>query len=456
MYLEQPHCSGARKISSVVLLPTTCLAYTQQDVSTTGCGRNASVMVYPHNQKCLRMKRGPSLSHAGRVFSVIEPGVPYLERKEKSVVKAPRNATIERVSTPPRPLPASTRRRVLSALNETKQLALRLYRRYGWERDRWSRRKPFHEEYPSLSCLFRRAPRARAGTEAGAGAGAGAEDDVHTQQQEQEQGQLPARHRSTKVSHEDIVVALLRLRGDSSSSTAANGKRGRGQLLPAHGANVRRRRVLLRAVRKVARCCQAAGVRTPPAFAATLAFFDFGPVHDSRQKAGRMRMVDLWHWLRLLSAPTDLGVGAGCGAAGGIGASISINRNMHEGQRRKKGAIGHHRNHNNNDSRRDSFEDQGRGGYQAGDGMVSGRLLDSEETSLLLDAVECRPVVGEFGENTASALAASALAAATEAGNGFYVSVPAFWDLLVEHVPGLWDRDLQARLEAAEVRWRSK
>lgn len=237
------------------------------------------------------------------------------------------------------------------------------------------------------------------------------------------------------------MVALLRLRGDSGTSTAAaNGKcvGKKRQLLPAHGANVRRRRVLLRAVRKVARCCQAAGVRTAPALAATLAFFDFGPADESRRTAGRMRTVDLWHWLRLLSAPTDSGGGGGGGAGSGTGAGFSNHTNIHEGQRRTKGAIGHHRNRS---SRRGSI------GYLAGDGMVSGRLLDSEETSLLLDAVECRPVVGEVGESTVSAMAAT-----PAADGGFYVSVPAFWNLLLEHVPGLWDRDLQARLEAAEVR----
>lgn len=255
---------------------------------------------------------------------------------------------------------------------------------------------------------------------------------MEPQQQEQEEGeQLPAVHRSIKVDREDIVAALLRLRGDPGDGTAAvataGGKRGRGQLLPAKGANVRRRRILLRAVRKVARCCQAAGVRTAPALAATLAFFDFGPADESRQKAGRMRTVDLWHWLRLLSAPTGSG-GAGAGSNHG---------NIHEGgQRRSKGVASHDRN-----NRRDSFGTRGSAAYQASDRMVSERLLDGEETSLLLDAVECRPVVGAGEEVKTS-----------EADIGFYVSVSALWDLLLEHVPGLWDRDLQARLEAAEVR----
>ncbi|CAM9775677.1 unnamed protein product, partial [Pylaiella littoralis] len=76
-------------------------------------------------------------------------------------------------------------------------------------------------------------------------------------------------------------------------------------LLPAYGENVRRRRVLLRAVQKVACCCHAAGVRTAPTLAKTLKFFDFGSAEDGRYKAGRMRTVDVWHWLRLLTAPTD-------------------------------------------------------------------------------------------------------------------------------------------------------
>lgn len=248
----------------------------------------------------------------------------------------------------------------------------------------------------------------------------------------QQQNPLPALHRSTKVSREDIVAALLRLRGDSSAGAAADGARGRGRLLPAHGTNVRRRRVLLRAVRKVALCCQAAGVRTAPALAATLDFFDFGPVDESRREAGRMRTVDLWHWLRLLSAPVD------ADGRGGVGASLgsSNNRAIHGG----------HKGGNRRD--RGGYYGGG-GGGQAGDGMVSGRLLDSEETSLLLDAVECRPAVGEVGEG----VAASPMAPAKDAAESeFFVSIPAFWELLVKHVPGLWDRDLQARLEAEEVR----
>lgn len=297
--------------------------------------------------------------------------------------------------------------------------------------------------YPSLSCLFRRAPRAGAGAGAGAAAAAAAEveNDVDPQQQRQEQERLPVRHRSITVNREDVVVALLRLRGDSGTAgAAAHRKRGRGQLLPAHGADVRRRRVLLRAVRKVARCCQVAGVRTAPTLAATLACFDFGPADESRQKAGCMRTVDLWHWLRLLSAPIDP-VGGEVGS--GMRASFSDHRSIHDGQRRTKGAIGHHRNTNN---RRESFGTRGGVRHRAGDGMVSGRLLDSEETSLLLDTVECRSVVGEAGEVTTSVMVAAA------AGSGFYVSVTAFWDLLLEHSPGLWDRELEARLEAAEVR----
>ena len=359
----------------------------------------------------------------------------------------------EPTTFPPVSIPAFFPRPLLPALRtKTTQLALRMYRRYGWERDRWTRRKPFHEEYPSLSCLFRRGPR-------GAGAGAGAEDGVDPQQRQQQQGQqgqehLPARHRSIKVNREDVVAALLRLRGDLGTSTAA-GKRGRGDLLPAHGANVRRRRVLRRAVRKVARCCQAAGVRTAPALAATLAFFDFGPADETRRKAGRMRAVDLWHWLRLLSVPAESGGGRGAGS-GGVGSSLgsSHHGDVHEGQRRAKGVIGRHRryngdnngnNNNNNNHRPDSFGSRGRAGCQGGDGMVSGRLLDSEETSVLLDAVECRAAVGAVGEVAKSAPTPAAPGAD-------FVSVSAFWNLLLEHVPELWDRELQARLEAAEVR----
>lgn len=234
------------------------------------------------------------------------------------------------------------------------------------------------------------------------------------------------------------MEALKRLRGDSDDGATLGSKRGVGQLLPANGANVRRRRVLLKAVRKVAKCCQAAGVRTAPALSATLAFFDFGPVDESRSKAGLMRTVDLWHWLRMLSVPRDQGCdGGGGGDGGSVNSNISVRR-----QRQATGVV-RHRKYNSN---RGHGLGAGGGGNTVDGGMVSERLLDSEETSLLLDVVECQPAVEDVGD------AAAALAAATEAmEDGFFVSVPALWSLLIEHVPGLWDRDLQAKLEAAEV-----
>ncbi|CAM9393474.1 unnamed protein product [Ectocarpus sp. 13 AM-2016] len=300
---------------------------------------------------------------------------------------------------------------------EELELALRLYRRNGWERHRWSRRKPFHEEFPSLSCLFRRTPRAE-------------EDGADLQQQQRN----PALPRDTKVNREDIVTALVRLRGGSSGG-AVDGNRGRGKLLPAHGPNVQRRRVLLRAVRKVAHCCQTAGVRTAPALLATLAYFDFGPVDEARRKAGRMRAVDLWHWLRLLSAPTD--------DPGGSAVGRSFNNNAN----RTKGVHGQRRKNDVLCGRNKSICGFGEGGGGRGgahktvDEMVSGRLLDAEETALLLDALELRTRVQEARDAPATG--------ATE--DGPLVSVPAFWDLLVEHVPGLWDRKLQESLEAEEV-----
>lgn len=213
------------------------------------------------------------------------------------------------------------------------------------------------------------------------------------------------------------------------------GNRGRGKLLPAHGPNVQRRRVLLRAVRKVAHCCQTAGVRTAPALLATLAYFDFGPVDEARRKAGRMRAVDLWHWLRLLSAPTDDPGGSVVG--GSFNNNANRTKGVH-GQRRKKDLLC---------GRNKSIYGFGDGGggrggaHKTADEMVSGRLLDAKETALLLDALELRTRVPESRDAPATG--------ATE--DGPLVSVPAFWDLLVEHVPGLWDRELQERLEAEEV-----
>ncbi|CAM9135180.1 unnamed protein product, partial [Hapterophycus canaliculatus] len=327
---------------------------------------------------------------------------------------------------------------------EELELALRLYRRYGWERARWARRKPFHEEFPSLSCLFRRAPSTSVTIEA----------EAMDLQQHRHQERLPALSRSTKICRQDIVVALKRLRGDSDNGVTVGNKHGTGQLLPANGANARRRRVLLRAVRKVARCCQAAGVRTAPALAATLAFFDFGPADRGRSKAGLMRTVDLWHWLRMLSVPKDPGSGCAGGGGGGGGgggkgaASFNDECNKSNGSVRRQRAASFARYRKNNSNNGRGLGDGVGGGDKVDGGMVSGRLLDSEETSLLLDAVERRPAVGAAG-NSATALAATP--GVTE--NGFFVSVPEFWNLLVEHVPGLWDWDLQAKLDAAEV-WR--
>lgn len=264
------------------------------------------------------------------------------------------------------------------------------------------------------------------------------------QQHRYQQRRLAALPRSTRVSRDDVVAALKRLRGDSDSTATVGGrKRGMGhQLLPANGANVRRRRVLVRAVRKVARCCQVAGVRTAAALAATLALFDLGPADQGRRKAGLMRTVDLWHWLRMLSVPTDTSCGCCCGGQEGV-SFTKDHSNNNGGLHRQRQATGETGQRKNNCKRGHGL---GSGGSKIHGGMVSGRLLDSEETSLLLDAVECRPAVGAVGN------AGAALAAATQAmEDGFFVSVSAFWSLLVEHVPGLWDRDLQSRLEAAEV-----
>lgn len=217
-----------------------------------------------------------------------------------------------------------------------------------------------------------------------------------------------------------------------------DGNRGRGQLLPAHGPNVQRRRVLLRVVRKVAHCCQTAGVRTAPALLATLAYFDFGPVDEARHKAGRMRAVDMWHWLRLLSAPTD--DPGGSVLRGGCNSNANRTKGVHGQRRKKDGSCGPNKSIY-------GFGDGGGGGgggaHRTIDEMVSGRLLDAEETAILLDALELRTRIQEARDVPA--------AGATE--DGPFVSVPAFWDLLVEHVPGLWDRELQERLEAEEV-WR--
>lgn len=269
-----------------------------------------------------------------------------------------------------------------------------MYRRYGREGARWTRRKPFYEKFPSLSCLFRSPPQAGdwGGHEAG-------------RPQQQQQQLLAALPRNTMVSREDVVAALVRLRGNANANAGVGRKGGRGKLLPACGANVRRRRILLRAVRKVAHCCQVAGVRTAPQLAKTLRFFDFSPADDDRYKVGRMRMVDMWHWLRLLSVPTD--------PSGGDRRPVevsSFNKNR--------------------------------------TAMASSRLLNAKETSLILDAVECRPVVGEeFGQDSVCSLPTKR----ETLGAGFFVSVPALWDLLVKYFPGLWDKGLDST-EGDEVR----
>ena len=268
---------------------------------------------------------------------------------------------------------------------------MRSYRRYMWERAQWIKRRPFHEEYPSLSCLFSTAQ--------------GPEADV--QQQLTTAGSNANTHEAPQmVSREDVVAALGLLRGDSNA--------GRGGILPAKGANGRRQQMFVKAVRKIAHCCQDAGVMTRPAFHATLVRFDFWPAGKARRNADRMRTIDVWHWLRLLTVPPYSGGGRGR-------ASADHGRRPEEGGRRNK----------------KGYRVGDGGGGATGDEMVGARLLSREETSLVIEALEYR---SSLGENARTGT------------DGVFISVNTFWDVMTTYAPGVVDWEEQKRLDAIEVR----
>lgn len=274
-----------------------------------------------------------------------------------------------------------------------------------WERAQWTKKRPFHEEYPSLSCLF--------------GPAQGAEADV---QQRNQTGSSNSNKNDTPqlVSREDMVAALGLLRGDS------NG--GRGGILPAKGANGRHQQMFVKAIRKIAHCCQDAGVMTRPAFHATLVRFDFWPAGKARRNADRMRTIDVWHWLRLLTVPPYYGGGGGSGSGGGGGgrrilsAEVSpvYGRRPEEGGRRNK----------------KGYRIGDGGGGAAGDEMVGARLLSREETSLVIEALEYRSSLGENAR------------AGTD---GVFISVNTFWTIMATHAPGVVDWEAQNKLDAIDV-----
>lgn len=279
-----------------------------------------------------------------------------------------------------------------------------------WERAQWTKKRPFHEEYPSLSCLFSTAQGSEGGVQQKLTAVGHNESANDTRQ---------------LVSREDVVAALGLLRGDSNA--------GRGGILPAKGANGRRQQMFVKAIRKIAHCCQDAGVMTRPAFHATLVRFDFWPAGKARRNADRMRTIDVWHWLRLLTvSPYSGGGGGGRGGDGGggggargrAGAGVSPihgRRPEEASGRNKKG---------------DRFGDGG-GGGATGDEMVGARLLSREETSLVIEALEYR---SSLGENARTGT------------DGVFISVNTFWKIMTMHAPGVVDWEAQQRLDAIEVR----
>lgn len=213
------------------------------------------------------------------------------------------------------------------------------------------------------------------------------------------------------------MTALKRLRGDS-NARSLGGIPSRCDLVGSCDANGRREALCKKAFRKIAFCCQEAGVRTLPAFTATLSRFDFEPTHRRRCYMGSMRRIDLWHWLRLLSLPSAPNV------VEGPGVKVS-NLSKNEWRTNQGRGSGEGRNEDIGIDRSPHIR------------MMSGRLLNEEETSLVLEAVSYQPGVKGDAESEAS---------------GPFVSVPVFWKLLLMHTPGLWDREEEENLEKIEVR----
>lgn len=186
-------------------------------------------------------------------------------------------------------------------------------------------------------------------------------------------------------------------------------------------------------------------MRTAPAIAETLSLFDLDPTQESgRNDADRMRRVDLWHWLRLLRLPRGLREKGGHGA---VGATTSTKSKMHNYQR-YRGGSGY---------RRDRLvggvgdisrcDDESR---LLGDSSVSRRLLDGEETSIVLDASEYSPFSLSEGDGDDEKRHGEGGRRA-DLPTGPFVSVSAFWNLLISHVPDLLDETAQADFEGTKV-----
>lgn len=250
------------------------------------------------------------------------------------------------------------------------------------------------------------------------------------------------------VSRDDVIAALKRLRGDSYR------KQRRGL---SRGARQRSRpfrddeRCLTKALVKIGLSCGAAGVRSGPALAATLAPFDFGPTtvqsNDEQDEArsirgekgaGIMRAVDMRQWLWLMTSPmmtaqkTDICCSSSAVTDRGNSALASLDhRNTTPVQQREYFSL-----ENSSDACGSDLEQgggSGTGGCRTRDYSKANRLLSRKEIGLVLQAVAYRRLAE--GAVTAEGGGGSTAAAVATSTNDtdFCVSVPALWELLCTH-----------------------
>lgn len=280
------------------------------------------------------------------------------------------------------------------------KVALRSYRRY--KRARYSWRRPFHEEFPTLTSLFCRE---------------GEDGSQHISE-----------HDPPLVSREDAVTALMRLRGDADVCASrwklpGWGCREKGCVECdddlgglCHSAcsqhNYRREPLLARALAKIARCCIEVNVKSESTLRAALVAFDFSPADEVRKGAGCIRAVDARQWMWMMKMPRlarkspalDLEEALYPGYGGGQSTQLALS-----------------------------------GGSKGRDTLVrrkNRRLLDAEEMSVVLTAAAYCPLLGE-----------EAIAR-----RGLFVSISTLWGLLKEPIAYVSEKVQASAVREAEAR----
>lgn len=264
------------------------------------------------------------------------------------------------------------------------------------------------------------------------------------------------------VSRDDVIAALQRLRGDRITSRrkqpVAHGFQ-RNPHCRIHNGAIWRERRLADALVKVGRCCAEAGVRTSPAFAETLALFDFyacpldgkyresDDVQYARNAGGLMRAIDMRYWLLLLKRDNFQNSATTAAAAAAEKRGSNIDDREGKGKRKYLQNIDIARSGcccNRTVSRTKSI----------GTKTISYReikpLLNKQEARLIFEAVAHCPFASEV-EGTMRE------EANIESATGF-VSVPALWELLCNHNSTLregdakYKRDLKRKVLKMELR----